>query len=224
MDSRSPHGAELLVDRPSEATGILNTHFEAPPLTNDMPASSTPLEMSRLEPSPRSSSPQQSKAIGSLQEHGNGSEDNRNPGTSTSAISATSAPPAEPSILPSGENTTSITTPTGAPLTSQSTNPAIGPSSDQPTPIPKEADSTGPTLVITLLLPTGARHPYRMDEKYLKKRNVNVPNNNPVHMSVYTLKELIWREWREGMDPHPLCIFKVLTVSYRRPINTYPVC
>lgn len=52
--------------------------------------------------------------------------------------------------------------------------------------------------MITLLLTNGARHPYKIDEKYLKKRSVNVEGNNPINMSTYTLKELIWREWREG--------------------------
>jgi len=62
----------------------------------------------------------------------------------------------------------------------------------------KEVD-TGPSLVITLLLTTGSRHPFAIDGKYLRKRSVNVENNDPFLMSVYTLKELIWREWRSGM-------------------------
>lgn len=49
-----------------------------------------------------------------------------------------------------------------------------------------------------LLLTTGARHPYKIDEKYLKKRNVTVEAMDPYNISVYTLKELIWRDWREG--------------------------
>jgi hypothetical protein len=56
----------------------------------------------------------------------------------------------------------------------------------------------GPSLVITLLLTTGSRHPFTIDGKYLRKRSVNVENNDPFLMSVYTLKELIWREWRSG--------------------------
>lgn len=52
--------------------------------------------------------------------------------------------------------------------------------------------------MITLLLINGARHPYKIDEKYLKKRSVSVEDNNPINLSTYTLKELIWREWREG--------------------------
>lgn len=83
-------------------------------------------------------------------------------------------------------------------LTHAKTAPAIGPSSDTPTPMPKHSDITGPQLMITLLLTNGARHPYKIDEKYLKKRSVSVEDNNPINLSTYTLKELIWREWREG--------------------------
>jgi hypothetical protein len=73
---------------------------------------------------------------------------------------------------------------------------AIGPSTD--TPAVKPDTSNGPVVVITLLLTTGARHPYKIDERYLKKRNVNVEAMDPYNISVYTLKELIWRDWREG--------------------------
>lgn len=67
----------------------------------------------------------------------------------------------------------------------------------------------GPVCNITLLLPTGARHPYRIDEKYLAKRNVEVPElteegkKDPFSISVYKLKELILREWREEWDGKP---------------------
>lgn len=66
----------------------------------------------------------------------------------------------------------------------------------------KEVEDAGPSLVITLLLTTGSRHPFTIDGRYLRKRSVNVENSDPFLMSVYTLKELIWREWRSGMgDP-----------------------
>lgn len=78
---------------------------------------------------------------------------------------------------------------------------------------PTDADAPGsldnPVCNITLLLPTGARHPYRIDEKYLTKRNVEVPdlteagNKDPFSISVYTLKELILREWRDEWDAKP---------------------
>ena len=85
------------------------------------------------------------------------------------------------------------------PLTREKTFPAIGPATDKPTPVPKESEIEGPVLFITLLLSsTGARHPYKLDEKYLKKRNVVVEGNNPINLSLYKLKELILRDWREG--------------------------
>ena len=87
------------------------------------------------------------------------------------------------------------------PLTREKTAPAIGPATDKPTPVPRESETEGPVLYITLLLSsTGARHPYKLDEKYLKKRNVVVDGNNPINMSLYKLKELILRDWREGKN------------------------
>lgn len=73
---------------------------------------------------------------------------------------------------------------------------AIGPSTDTPAANPD--NTNGPVLVIMLLLTSGSRHPYKIEEKYLKKRNVKVENMDPYNISVYTLKELIWRDWREG--------------------------
>ena len=81
--------------------------------------------------------------------------------------------------------------------------PAIGPATDKLSPPPKETEVEGPVLHITLLLTTGARHPFRLDQRYLKKRNVEVEDNNPINMSLYKLKELILRDWREGMSLLP---------------------
>ncbi|KAL1869940.1 hypothetical protein Daus18300_005401 [Diaporthe australafricana] len=67
----------------------------------------------------------------------------------------------------------------------------------------------GPVCNITLLLPTGARHPYKIDDKYLAKRNVEVPEltengkKDPFSVSVYKLKELILREWRDEWEGKP---------------------
>jgi len=198
MASTSPQETDVPADGPSEAMEIPNTHLEPPQPIQTTPISSTSVEMSKLEHRPRSSSREGSRDITSIHNGEEVSTEHRNPAEISSALSPSILPPPEPSIFSPGENASHNTPPAEALLTRQFMTPAIGPSSDQPTPIPKEADSTGPTLVITLLLPTGARHPYRMDEKYLKKRNVNVPDNNPIRMSVYTLKELIWTEWREG--------------------------
>lgn len=86
--------------------------------------------------------------------------------------------------------------PSPEPALVRSETEAIGPASD--TPAAKPDPASGPQVVITLLLTSGARHPYKIDEKYLRKRNVTVENMDPFNISVYTLKELIWRDWREG--------------------------
>ncbi|KAJ9142864.1 Ubiquitin [Coniochaeta hoffmannii] len=69
--------------------------------------------------------------------------------------------------------------------------------------------SDHPVCNITLLLPTGARHPYKIDERYLAKRGVDVPDatesgkKDPFSISVYSLKELILREWRDEWNDKP---------------------
>ncbi|KAL2022622.1 hypothetical protein VTK56DRAFT_4966 [Thermocarpiscus australiensis] len=84
---------------------------------------------------------------------------------------------------------------------------SIGP--DLPPPAVSGSHVESPVCTITLLLPTGARHPYRIDEKYLAKRNVQIPDvtksgaKDPFSISVYKLKELILREWREEWEGKP---------------------
>jgi hypothetical protein len=73
---------------------------------------------------------------------------------------------------------------------------AIGAATEDST--PKPDFEAGPTVLITLLLTTGKRHPYKIDAKYLRKRNVTVEDNDPWNLPVQTLKELILRDWREG--------------------------
>lgn len=115
-----------------------------------------------------------------------------------SAATPTPAPLREPLAITSANAGMAPSSAIPHPLTREKTGPAIGPSIDKPAPNPQESDLIGFSLFITLLLISGARHPFKIDERYLKKRNVNVDGDNPVNMSIYTLKELIWREWRDG--------------------------
>jgi len=80
---------------------------------------------------------------------------------------------------------------------------AIGPSTDLPTPMLRSTTNTGPVMQFTLLLAsTGTRHPYQLNERYLAKRNVQAKGSDgqfdPSAISVYTLKELILKDWRDG--------------------------
>lgn len=94
---------------------------------------------------------------------------------------------------------------------------AIGPSTDTPALNPD--NTNGPVVVIMLLLTTGARHPYKIDEKYLKKRNVTVDDMDPYNISVYTLKELIWRDWREEWEPRPTSPSSIRLIHFGRMLE-----
>ncbi|CAG7919671.1 unnamed protein product [Penicillium olsonii] len=83
----------------------------------------------------------------------------------------------------------------------------------------KEVENAGPSLVITLLLTTGSRHPFTIDGKYLLKRSVNVENNDPFLMSVYTLKELIWREWRSDWETRPSSPSAIRLISFGKLLD-----
>jgi hypothetical protein len=94
---------------------------------------------------------------------------------------------------------------------------AIGPSTDSPAANPD--NTNGPTVVIMLLLTTGKRHPYKIDERYLKKRNVTVENMDPYNISVYTLKELIWRDWRDEWEPRPTSPSAIRLIHFGRMLD-----
>jgi hypothetical protein len=94
-----------------------------------------------------------------------------------------------------------------------------GESSDQTQPAKETAEEVGPELVITLLLTTGARHPFKIDRKYLKRRSVKVENDDPFNMSVYTLKELIWREWRSEWEPQPSSPSSIRLISFGKLLD-----
>ncbi|KAH6662940.1 ubiquitin-related domain-containing protein [Plectosphaerella plurivora] len=122
-----------------------------------------------------------------------------------------------PVAAPAATSTTTTTTQDDKIEPSSGTQPplpredsmAIGPSVENIQSVTPGQPSDGLVCNITLLLTTGARHPYRIDERYLTKRNVNVPSKtdegkvDPFSISVYTLKELILREWRDEWDAKP---------------------
>ncbi|KAF2704482.1 ubiquitin-like protein [Pleomassaria siparia CBS 279.74] len=94
---------------------------------------------------------------------------------------------------------------------------AIGPSTESPTINPDTTN--GPVVVIMLLLTTGARHPYKIDEKYLKKRNITIDAMDPYNISVYTLKELIWRDWREEWETRPTSPSSIRLIHFGRMLD-----
>jgi hypothetical protein len=120
------------------------------------------------------------------------------PAVATTDDAPITTPPPPP---PPPENTNGPSSPNRPRADTAKSEAAIGPDSENPAVKPEPG--SGPTVVITLLLITGARHLLKVDEKYMKKRNVSTANMDPLAVSVYTLKELIWTDWRDDWDARP---------------------
>lgn len=127
---------------------------------------------------------------------------------------------------------------------------AIGPPSETGAPVGLP-DAAGPTVLITLLLPsTGTRHPFKIDSRYLKRRNVAVSSPSspalaeavdtaadvaageptapasdgeksidPWEISVYTVKELIWRDWRDEWELRPTSPSAIRLIHFGRLLD-----
>lgn len=135
-------------------------------------------------------------------------------------LQATLPATSSPSAQPETKSTTDVT-----PITNASEGAAIGdePQNIESTPVTEPGSAT---LLLTLLLPSsGARHPYKIDEKYLIKRNVPVPGNtesgkkDPFSISVYTLKELILREWRDEWEAKPSSPVSIRLIHFGRLLD-----
>lgn len=131
--------------------------------------------------------------------------------SATAATAATSNPASD---TPSNSEEPSAKVQGKAPATATATTTATADNADL-TIDPVEPAAAGGSsedemaVEIMLLLTTGARHPFRIDEKYLTKRNVTVTGKtedgklDPSSITVYTLKELILRDWRKEWDQAP---------------------
>jgi len=108
-----------------------------------------------------------------------------------------------PSQAPPADASASPPPPTDVPITrTESQAQAGAEAATSPS-----SHASGPTLSITLQLVTGARHPYKIDEKYLNSRKVEAKaadgSFDPRELSGYKLKELIWTDWRTEWEPKP---------------------
>ncbi|KAK7749142.1 hypothetical protein SLS62_008430 [Diatrype stigma] len=125
-----------------------------------------------------------------------------------------------------------ITT-TAATTTAENADLTIEPAATAADADSSDAAASDISVEIMLLLTTGARHPFRIDEKYLTKRNVTVTGKteegktDPSSITVYTLKELILRDWRKEWDQPPREPSAIRLIHFgrmledRMPLNHY---
>lgn len=191
-------------DQPESSAGDQKSVPQNVPQTNrpqdEVPAS-TPVEMTDLDKSP--TEPGRSTSASS---HPAGPV---RTDTETAISQATHPAPPPPATIPERP----------AESMSRTFSTAIGPSSDSPVVSGTDAEESGPTLLITLLLTSGARHPFKLDAKYLAKRNVEVPDNDPFNLSVYKLKELILREWRDEWEAKPASPSSIRLISFGKLLD-----
>ncbi|KAG2012572.1 hypothetical protein GB937_006921 [Aspergillus fischeri] len=188
MSSNDPHPPPSDIASP----GIKD---EAPSATLESPQE--PQQQSQTS-AVSSSEPVQNAAVPDTQSDPENTQKNDNADSTQAAGVHDSSTPiitAEQSIIDASATNDKPPDTTGLDTTN---TPAPEPLSDASDAAAKEVEGSGPSLTITLLLTTGSRHPFEIDGKYLQKRGINVEGNDPFAMSVYTLKELIWKEWRQG--------------------------
>ncbi|KAI6913339.1 hypothetical protein KC318_g1479 [Hortaea werneckii] len=74
------------------------------------------------------------------------------------------------------------------------------------------------------MLTTGQRHPYKIDEKYLANRNTTATTKtgedfDPLRLSGYKLKELIWTDWRSEWEPRPAAPGSIRLIIYGKMVE-----
>ncbi|KAB8760599.1 hypothetical protein FH972_026591 [Carpinus fangiana] len=193
------------------------TDQSAPPASDPtVPSQQPPVEMQEIDGSAASAShPQAPERFTTATE-----------GTSEAASTETST-----TKLVAGDNAPFLQN------RSRAESSAIGPSLETDAP-PAMPDAVLPTVMITLCLPTtGTRHPFKIDERHLKRRNKVVASPpasptlaqavdgaanavaaegqaepkeplqpqsvDPWGISIYTVKELIWSDWRDEWELRP---------------------
>lgn len=118
------------------------------------------------------------------------------------AVAENSSPnDAEPTVQ-SDDQSTKAKEP---PSTAEQEPMAIGPADSS-----EESVKGEPVIEIMLIVTSSnTRHPFKIHEKYLRRRNVNVTALNEegkmdiTSITVYTLKELILRDWRQEWEAAP---------------------
>lgn len=83
-------------------------------------------------------------------------------------------------------------------------------------------EPTAASLSITLLLTSGVRHQFVMDEAYLTNHSVKTGKEtlkDPFEMSVWQLKECIWKDWKEEWDQRPASAMFIRLIHFGRMLE-----
>ncbi|CUS15763.1 unnamed protein product [Tuber aestivum] len=81
-----------------------------------------------------------------------------------------------------------------------------------------------PSLSITLLLISGVRHQFLINEPYLESHSViggtgKDSLKDPFEMSVWQLKECIWKDWQDEWDQRPASALFIRLIHFGRMLD-----
>ncbi|KAL0632390.1 hypothetical protein Q9L58_008713 [Maublancomyces gigas] len=114
------------------------------------------------------------------------------------------------------------------PPTAVTTVPVTGESPPSPEMrTPSSSPPIGPSVValsVTLLLISGVRHQFTMDETYLEQHSVKAQSGkeslrDPFEMSVWQLKECIWKDWKDEWDQRPASAMFIRLIHFGRMLE-----
>ncbi|KAL9058086.1 MAG: hypothetical protein Q9162_001948 [Coniocarpon cinnabarinum] len=135
-----------------------------------------------------------------------------------------------PQKTPQETNVEKAESPTSPIQPTTTDRPAIGPATSQshlPTTLASQ-DPSEPALQLIILLVSGARHPFTISESFLQKRGISSAKASskkgsttldPYGISGYTLKELIWRDWRDDWETRPSSPGGIRLISLGRLVD-----
>lgn len=98
------------------------------------------------------------------------------------------------------------------------------PDSTKETDVPPSLEESPISIPVTILLQSGARHQFSIDRKYLERHNVKgemMKENlvNPFDMTVWQLKECVWKDWKEEWDQRPASALFIKLIQFGAYMN-----
>ncbi|KAI5805129.1 hypothetical protein EDC01DRAFT_598979, partial [Geopyxis carbonaria] len=93
---------------------------------------------------------------------------------------------------------------------------------------PSSLSAISPTpaasLTITVLVQSGAKHQFTLDREYLERHQVKSTSGkdnltDPFTMTVWQLKECVWKDWREDWDTRPASALFIKLIQFGAYLN-----
>ncbi|RPA90730.1 hypothetical protein L873DRAFT_1716724 [Choiromyces venosus 120613-1] len=108
--------------------------------------------------------------------------------------------------------------------TAEDSTPPPPPPEMKPPPSPLPITPSKPSLSITLLLISGVRHQFVINEPYLESHSVTNGAGkdslkDPFEMSVWQLKECIWKDWRDEWEQRPASALFIRLIHFGRMLD-----